>query len=87
MLFAGILFSMIFVIPLSDKYGRRPMLITNAVLGTLAQVGFFFYSNLYYYYFLMFMMGVAAALNPCVGYVYIMEIAEKKRETLVITLS
>jgi MFS family permease len=35
----------------------------------------------------MFLMGVAAALNPCVGYVYIMEIAEKKHETLVITLS
>jgi hypothetical protein len=27
---------MIFIIPLSDKYGRRPMLILNAVLGTIA---------------------------------------------------
>ncbi len=36
MLFVGILFSMVFVIPLSDKYGRRPMLILNAVLGTIA---------------------------------------------------
>ena len=36
MLFAGILTAMIFVIPLSDKYGRRPLLIVNAVLGTVA---------------------------------------------------
>lgn len=35
----------------------------------------------------MFMMGISAALNPCVGYPYLMEIIEKKHETLVITLS
>jgi MFS family permease len=74
MLFVGILFGMIFIIPLSDSLGRRPLLIINAALGTFAQACFFIYSDLYVYYFLMFLMGVAAALNPCVGYVYIMEI-------------
>jgi hypothetical protein len=35
----------------------------------------------------MFLMGVAAALNPCVGYVYVMEITQKRYEANVITLS
>jgi hypothetical protein len=35
----------------------------------------------------MFLMGVAAALNPCVGYVYILEIVQKKYEATIITLS
>ncbi len=35
----------------------------------------------------MFFMGMVAALNPCVGYVYIMEIVEKKRETLITTIA
>eukprot|EP00347_Sterkiella_histriomuscorum_P011630 403371714 len=86
-LFAGILFSMIFVIPMSDRYGRKPMLVLNAILGTLAQGAFLFFNSLSSFYILMFMMGISAALNPCVGYPYIMEIIEKRHETLVITLS
>jgi MFS family permease len=35
MLFAGILFSLIFIIPFSDKFGRKPLLILNAALGTV----------------------------------------------------
>jgi MFS family permease len=86
-LFAGILFSMVTIIPLSDKLGRRPLLITNCILGLVAQGGFLLYSNLYYYYLLMFLMGVSAALNPCVGYVYIMEIVPKQYEATIITLT
>lgn len=78
---------MFFVIPLSDKFGRKPMLILNAALGTVVQAAFLFYYNLYFFYFLMFMMGVAAALNPCVGYVYILEVVSKKHEATIITLS
>lgn len=73
----GIVVSMIFIIPFSDKYGRRPLLILNAVLGTLAQGGFLLTKDLTSYYILMFIMGLAASLNPCVGYVYLMEIVEK----------
>ena len=87
MLFAGILFGMIFVIPLSDKYGRKPMLVVNAVLGTIVQAAFFLFNSLYSYYALMFLMGVVASLNPCVGYVYLMEIVPRKYETLIVTLS
>ncbi len=65
---------MIFIIPLSDKFGRKPLLILNAVLGTITQAGFFFFNTLFAFYALMFLMGVAAALNPCVGYVYVMEV-------------
>ena len=36
LLFAGILFGMVFVIPFSDTFGRKPLLIVNAVLGTVA---------------------------------------------------
>lgn len=86
-LFAGILFAMAFVIPFSDKYGRKPLLIMNAVLGTITQGSFLFVNSLSSFYCLMFLMGVAAALNPCVGYVYIMEVVEKKHETTIITLS
>ena len=32
-------------------------------------------------------MGVAAALNPCVGYVYILEVVSKRNEAFIITLS
>ena len=35
----------------------------------------------------MFLMGVACALNPCVAYVYVMEVVPKKDETLIITLT
>lgn len=35
----------------------------------------------------MFLMGVGGALNPCVGYVYIMEIVSKKYETNIVILS
>lgn len=77
---------MVFVIPLSDKYGRKPMLIVNAILGTLAQWSFLYFSSLSSFNILMFLMGVSAALNPCVGYVYIMEVVEKRHETLIITL-
>ena len=35
----------------------------------------------------MFLMGVAASLNPCVAYVYLLEVVEKRQETIVITLS
>ena len=86
-LFAGILFSMFFIIPLSDKYGRKPMLILNAALGTVVQGAFLLYYDLYFFYFLMFLMGVAAALNPCVGYVYILEVVSKQHEAKIITLS
>lgn len=33
------------------------------------------------------MMGIAAALNPCVGYVYIMEITSKNYEANLVTLT
>lgn len=78
---------MIFVVPLSDSYGRKPFLVMNAAIGTFAQAAFFLTSNLYVFYCLMFLIGLGAALNLCVGYVYIMEIQEKKHETSVISYS
>lgn len=78
-MFGGILFAMIFIIPLSDKYGRKPLMILNAFISTIAQLGFFLYYNLCFYYVLMFLMGIGAALNPCVGYVYVMELVPKKK--------
>ena len=32
-------------------------------------------------------MGMGAALNPCVGYVYVMELVPRNRQTTVITLT
>lgn len=78
---------MVFIIPLSDKFGRKPLLILNAAMGTVVQAAFLVYSNLYFFYILMFLMGVAAALNPCVGYVYVLEVVSKKHEALIITLT
>jgi MFS family permease len=34
-LFAGLLFSLVFIIPFSDKVGRKPLLVLNAALGTV----------------------------------------------------
>jgi len=39
------------------------------------------------YYVLMFLLGLSASLNPCIGYVYLMEIVHSKHTTLVITLA
>ena len=35
----------------------------------------------------MFLMGVSAALNPCVAYVYVMEVVPKKDETFIMTMT
>ena len=67
MLFAGQLFGMLLLVPLSDKFGRKPMLIVNALGQFIPFVGFLLINNLKAYYVLMFLMGAFAALNPCVG--------------------
>ncbi|CDW84962.1 solute carrier family member 5 [Stylonychia lemnae] len=85
--FAGLLTSMFLVIPFSDKYGRKPLLYLNAFAGTIIQGAFLIANELSTFYFLMFLMGIVGAINPCVGYVYIMEIVMKKHQTISVTIA
>lgn len=84
----GILCGMVILIPISDKLGRRKLLIVNAALGTVAQGAFLLFSDLNTYYLLMFLLGLSSALNPCIGYIYLLEMAPKKQyENTIVTLA
>lgn len=78
----GILFS-----PLSDKYGRRPLLLVNIWITLLGYSCFLFFANYYIYFIGILLVSAGASLNSSVTYVYLVEITAKRYQRLTVALT
>ena len=76
--FIGFVISLLFIVRLSDIYGKKPL--TYLALGTqlFAYFGILYYTfNLYMLYMYYLIMGIGAILNICVIFNYCMELMPK----------
>jgi MFS family permease len=69
----GIIFS-----PLSDKYGRKPLLLLAIILAVVAIISTFLIKTFWAYYMCIIFIGISATFNSNAGYVYLVEITAKR---------
>ena len=87
MYFIGLIVFITFIPPLSDRFGRKWILVATLVQSVVAQLGLMLTNNLYVAYFFEFLLGGTFAGRIIVGLNYVLEYnLPKLHETIVFGL-